>query len=111
MTQGALKCALNTQFHQVQVFTLGVSAVGQDRVKFLLNELNQELASADNLDEDTLELARQLERDMEKLIERSEPVAVELENAIALEARFAATHPVAERILRELIAVLGRMGI
>jgi hypothetical protein len=48
---------------------------------------------------------------MEQLIERSEPVAAELENAIALEARFAATHPVAERILRELIAVLGRMGI
>jgi hypothetical protein len=93
------------------MFTLGVAAVGQDRVKFLLKELNQELASADNLDEDTLELARQLERDMEQLIERSEPVAAELENAIALEARFAATHPVAERILRELIAVLGRMGI
>ncbi len=85
--------------------------MGQDKIKFLLEELNQELALADNLDEDTLELARQLERNMEQLIERSEPVAAGLENAVALEARFAATHPVAERILRELIAVLGRMGI
>ena len=85
--------------------------MGQDKIKFLLKELNQELALADNLDEDTLELARQLERDMEQLIERSEPVAAGLENAIALEARFTATHPVAERILRELIAVLGRLGI
>ncbi len=85
--------------------------MGQDKIKFLLEELNQELALADNIDEDTLELARQLERDMEQLIERSEPVAAGLENAVALEARFAATHPVAERILRELIAVLGRMGI
>jgi hypothetical protein len=85
--------------------------VGQDKIKFLLEELNQELALADNLDEDTLELARQLEREMEQLIERSEPVAAGLENAVALEARFAATHPVAERIMRELIAVLGRMGI
>ncbi len=85
--------------------------MGQDKIKFLLEELNQELALADNLDEDTLELARQLEREMEQLIERSEPVAAGLENAVALEARFAATHPVAERILRELIAVLGRMGI
>lgn len=65
--------------------------MGQDNIKFLLEKLNQELALADNLDEDTLELARQLEREMEQLIERSEPVA--------------------ERILRELIAVLGRMGI
>lgn len=85
--------------------------MGQDNIKFLLEKLNQELALADNLDEDTLELARQLEREMEQLIERSEPVAAGLENAVALEARFAATHPVAERILRELIAVLGRMGI
>ena len=85
--------------------------MGQDKIKFLLEELNQELALADNIDEDTLELARQLEREMEQLIERSEPVAAGLENAVALEARFAATHPVAERILRELIAVLGRMGI
>ncbi|MDP2091809.1 MAG: DUF4404 family protein [Pseudohongiella sp.] len=85
--------------------------MGQDRVRFLLNELNQELAAAENLDQETLDLARKLEKDMEQLIERSEPVAAELEDAIALEARFAATHPVAERILRELIAVLGRMGI
>ena len=85
--------------------------MGQDKIKFLLEELNQELALADNLDEDTLELARQLEMKMEQLIERSEPVAAGLENAVALEARFAATHPVAERIMRELIAVLGRMGI
>ncbi|MDP2284542.1 MAG: DUF4404 family protein [Pseudohongiella sp.] len=85
--------------------------MGQDRVRFLLNELNQELSAAENLDQETLDLARKLEKDMEQLIERSEPVAAELEDAIALEARFAATHPVAERILRELIAVLGRMGI
>ncbi|MDP2380913.1 MAG: DUF4404 family protein [Pseudohongiella sp.] len=85
--------------------------MGQDRVRFLLNELNQELAAAEDLDQETLDLARKLEKDMEQLIERSEPVAAELEDAIALEARFAATHPVAERILRELIAVLGRMGI
>ncbi len=85
--------------------------MGQDRVRFLLNELNQELAAAENLDQETLDLAKKLEKDMEQLIERCEPVAAELEDAIALEARFAATHPVAERILRELIAVLGRMGI
>lgn len=85
--------------------------MGQDKVRFLLSELNQELATAENLDQETLDLARKLEKDMELLIERSEPVSAELGNAIALEARFAATHPVAERILRELVAVLGRMGI
>lgn len=92
-------------------FLSGENDVGQDKVRFLLSELNQELATAENLDQETLDLARKLEKDMELLIERSEPVSAELENAIALEARFAATHPVAERILRELVAVLGRMGI
>ncbi|MDO8909572.1 MAG: DUF4404 family protein [Pseudohongiella sp.] len=85
--------------------------MSQDRVRELLSQLRSELASADTLDEETLELARKLDQDMDLMIERSEPLVPELEDAIALEARFAATHPVAERIVRELIAVLGRMGI
>lgn len=82
-----------------------------DRVKALLAELQQVLAQTDALDDDTLALARQLEQEMELLIEKSEPMVPELESAIALEARFAARHPVAEGIMRELIAVLGRIGI
>lgn len=85
--------------------------MSQERVKELLSELRAELASADTLDEETLELARKLDQDMDVMIEKSEPLVPELENAIALEARFAASHPVAERIMRELVAVLGRMGI
>lgn len=85
--------------------------MSQERVKQLLSELRAELASADSLDEETLELARKLDTDMDKMIERSEPHVPELDDAIALEARFAANHPVAERIMRELVEVLGRMGI
>lgn len=85
--------------------------MSQERVKQLLSELRAELASANTLDEETLELARKLDVDMDLMIEKSEPRVPELEDAIALEARFAATHPVAERIMRELVAVLGRMGI
>lgn len=85
--------------------------MSQERVKQLLSELRDELAAADTLDEETLELARKLDQDMEVMIEKSEPLAPELEDAIALEARFAANHPVAEGIMRELIAVLSRIGI
>lgn len=85
--------------------------VSEERVKELLSQLREELASADSLDEETLELARRLDQDMDFIIEKSEQRVPELENAIALEARFAASHPVAERIMRELVAVLGRMGI
>lgn len=85
--------------------------MNQQRVKELLSELRAEIAATDSLDEDTLQLARKLDRDMDLMIEKSEPLAPEMEDAIALEARFAANHPVAVGIIRELIAVLGRMGI
>jgi len=81
------------------------------RIKELLAELQQALAETDDLDEETLALARELEQNMEDLIGKSEPLAPEMESAIALEAQFAARHPVAEGIMRELIAALGRMGI
>jgi predicted transcriptional regulator len=85
--------------------------VSHERVKELLSELRDALASAETLDEETLELARSLDQDMDMMIEKSEPYAPELEQAIALEARFAANHPAAEKIVRELVAVLGRIGI
>lgn len=83
----------------------------QDRVKTLLAQLQTELSKAEDLDEETLALAQQLDDDIDALLERQEPNSPEMENAIALEARFAANHPVAERILREIIATLGRIGI
>lgn len=83
----------------------------QDRVKTLLAQLQAELSKADDLDEETLALAQQLDDDIDALLERQEPNSPEMDNAIALEARFAATHPVAERIVREIIATLGRIGI
>lgn len=86
--------------------------MSQQRVKDLLKELQSELAVSEGLDEETLALARQLDKEIDDLIAESEAaVTPELESAIALEARFAATHPVAERIIRELIATLGRMGV
>jgi Asp-tRNA(Asn)/Glu-tRNA(Gln) amidotransferase A subunit family amidase len=85
--------------------------VTQDRVKTLLAQLQTELSKAEDLDEETLALAQQLDEDIDALLERQEPNSPEMENAIALEARFAANHPVAERILREIIATLGRIGI
>jgi hypothetical protein len=85
--------------------------LNQERVKELLRELRAELSQAEVLDEETRELAEKVDRDIDDLLEASEPISPELEDAIALEARFAVNHPVAERIMRELIATLGRIGI
>ena len=75
-------------------------------------QLQKELGTGEKLDSETLELVKQLDKNVDSLIESSEnnnaPV---MDDAIALEARFAATHPVAERLVRELIDTLGRIGI
>jgi hypothetical protein len=57
--------------------------MSQEKIKALLQELQQELSETSQVDADTL----------------------------ALEARFAANHPVAERLIREVIDTLGRIGI
>jgi len=86
--------------------------VSQQRVRLLLSELQLELARTGEVDEETLALIRKLEQDIDELIESSEqrnsPV---LDDAIALEARFAANHPIAEKLLREVIDSLARIGI
>ena len=86
--------------------------MSQQRVRLLLSELQLELARTGEVDEETLALIRKLEQDIEELIESSEqrnsPV---LDDAIALEARFAANHPIAEKLLREVIDSLARIGI
>lgn len=81
------------------------------RVRQLLHELRAELSGTDTLDEETRRLAQRVDKEIDTLIETSEPNSPLLDDAISLSARFAATHPVAERITRELVAVLGRMGI
>tara|TARA_R110002072_G_scaffold303107_2_gene493760 strand:- start:32245 stop:32538 length:294 start_codon:yes stop_codon:yes gene_type:complete len=86
-------------------------SVSQERVKQLLEELQAELAKSQTLDEDTLALAQELDENIDTLIEASSPNSPEMDSAIALEARFAASHPVAERIMREIIATLGRIGV
>ncbi len=86
--------------------------MSQERVRVLLNELKLELANADQVDEETLALVRQLDQNIDELIEASEQAnSPVMDDAIALEARFAANYPVAERLLRELIDSLGRIGI
>lgn len=87
--------------------------MSQQKVRRLLQQLHDELSDdARGLDEETLELARRLDRDIDRVIESDEsPERPLMDDAVALEARFAVDHPVAERLIRELIENLARMGI
>lgn len=85
------------------------SNVSKERLSQLLTELNDELQTADDFDEETRELLSQLNEDLERLT--GDTQSSTLDRAKHLESRFAANHPVAERIAREFADVLAKMGI
>lgn len=82
--------------------------MSKQRLSELLNELNDELQTADDFDEETRELLSQLNEDLDRLTGDTQSA---LDVAKHLESRFAANHPVAERIAREFADILAKMGI
>lgn len=87
--------------------------MSEQRLKELMSALIAELRDTDGVDPDTLELANKLGVDIEELTDpdvESDSASM-LDDAIALEARFAASHPVAEKTIRELINSLSKIGI
>ena len=82
-------------------------------IKDLLGKLRNEIGKTE-LDDDTLLLVRDLDADIDDLLDpegdRAETDSV-LEKARELETNFASEHPTIERFMREVIDVLVRMGI
>ena len=87
--------------------------MSEQRIKELLAELRGELQRTEGVDEALLTSVRTLESNIgefvDSTVDSSENTV--LDDAIALEAVFAASHPVAEKIIRELINSLSRIGI
>ena len=82
--------------------------MSKERLNELLRELNRELDETGELDAETREHLAQLNEDIERLTGDSQSA---LDRAKHLESRFAADHPVVERIARELADILAKMGI
>ncbi len=82
-------------------------------IKDLLGKLRDEIENTE-LDDETLSLVRDLDADIDDLLDpegvRAETESV-LEKARALETNFATEYPSIERFMREVIDVLVRMGI
>jgi len=87
--------------------------VGDQRIKELMSELLSELQETEGVAENTITNARKLDADIQDLtnpdVDTSDYTV--LDDAIALEASFAATHPMAEKIIREMINTLSKIGI
>ena len=87
---------------------LSEKSLSKERLNELLKELNHELQQTGKLDAETRELLAQLNEDIERVTGDSQTA---LDRAKHIESRFAADHPVIERIARELADILAKMGI
>lgn len=87
--------------------------MSEQRVQKLMGELISELEKTAGISEETVSVARKLESDIDDFVNPAVDTAENtiLDDAIALEATFAATHPLAEKVIRELIDSLSRIGI
>ena len=83
--------------------------MNSERIRALLAELDKELKSKGELDDETRELLSKLNDDLDEIAPGSDDTLSD--SARELESRFAAEHPVAERITREIADLLAKMGI
>ncbi|HET6565179.1 MAG TPA: DUF4404 family protein [Xanthomonadales bacterium] len=88
--------------------------MNESKLNDLLGKLNDELDKTDSVDPQTLELLQELQGDLQRLGSGEVPEPeydTVLEQAQALEARFASEHPAAERFIREIMDMLAKVGI
>ncbi|MDH3545507.1 MAG: DUF4404 family protein [Gammaproteobacteria bacterium] len=83
--------------------------MSSERIRALLAELNKELHKPGDFDPETRALLLELNEEIERVAGDYSDSA--LDRAKQLESRFAASHPVAERLARELADIIGKMGV
>ena len=82
--------------------------MSSQRIRELLAELEHELHTTADIDAETRQLLRELDDDIDELTGEDSSA---LDRAKQLESRFAANHPVAARIARELADIIAKMGV
>jgi hypothetical protein len=88
--------------------------MNETNLKELLKQLHQALEKTDSVDPDTLKQVKELDEEVNRLLEsgsQGEEFDNVVDQAKAVETRFAVDHPVAERFLREIIETLSKVGI
>ena len=87
--------------------------MSEERILELLKELHQELKGTEGLSEELAGTVQKLEADIADAVNPDGDTSENtiLDDAIALEAVFAVSHPVAEKLIRDVINTLSRIGI
>ena len=91
--------------------------MSKKRVKELLSQLREEIRTTD-IDDELEKLMGDLDNDIQSVIDDADAsidAVVDIDDVVdrakEIEANFATTHPTAERVVREVIDLLVRMGI
>jgi hypothetical protein len=85
--------------------------MSNEKLKELLTAVHDEMEGTD-ADAETRSMLKSLDEDIHKVLgEGDADESPVMERAKRLEARFATTHPVAERIMREVIDTLVKLGL
>ena len=84
--------------------------MSNEKIKNLLSKLHEEIGST-AVDDETRSLLELLESDIDHIYESTTDTTSVLERARHLETSFAATHPSAERFIREIMDILSNMGL
>lgn len=87
--------------------------MSEQRILELLEELQQELQGTEGLSDELASTVKKLESDIADAVNPEVDTSENtiLDDAIALEAVFATNHPIAEKLIRDLINTLSRIGI
>ena len=91
--------------------------MSKERVKELLAQLRQELRDTD-VDDELEKLIGDLDDDIQNVIDETDATVdgvVDIDDVVdrakEVQSNFATSHPTAERVVREVIDLLVRMGI
>jgi hypothetical protein len=84
--------------------------MSKERIRELLSQLRQEISQTD-VDDELQKMIAELDDDIHAVIENDDDVNAVVERAKEVEAGFATNYPTAERVMREVIDALVRMGI
>ena len=91
--------------------------MNRTELEALLKKLQSELASGEPVDEDLRASLRQLDQDIQQVLGSGSPLSEsETEESLAqraqeIDARFSAEHPYLANTLRDVMELLGKMGI
>jgi predicted component of type VI protein secretion system len=86
--------------------------MSDEKIRRTLTRLHEELENADDVEPALKSLLQEVDADIHKLLgTEAEPAEGFMDRVDELVAQFAASHPQAERFVRELVDSLGKLGI